>query len=561
MLACLQIENVAVIEKAEARFGPGLNVLTGETGAGKSILIDSINAILGNRASRDLVRTGAAKACIRASFEAVPAAVRAQLEKAGYEAADELLLYREISAEGKSSCRINGMPATAAVVREICGGLINIHGQHDSQSLTNPARHLALLDAYAQNRAEHKTYYEAYRELVLVKRQADALSMDEAEKQRRIETLRFTLEEIESASLSAGEEEQLISRRQVAAHAATILEQLAAAHAAIGGGDDFSGAADLLGDAVGALGQAAGLDPELVPASERLSELYYAARELSGELADRLEGYEFDPGELDAIEERLDLIYRLKQKYGGSVEEILKTGQEAREELERIESSAETLAALNAQKRRLFEKAKALAEALTQTRLAAFEALNRQITQALAFLNMPGIRFTLQHSRGPLASAGQDTVEFYISANPGEAPKPLARIASGGELSRIMLAIKSALAEKDAIPTIIYDEIDTGVSGLAAGRIGETLRKTAQGHQVLCITHTAQIAALADSHLLIQKNVEGQRTYTEIHPLDTDGRIEALARIISGDHVTELSLANAREMLGLAGKGEAGAGG
>ena len=298
-----------------------------------------------------------------------------------------------------------------------------------------------------------------------------------------------------------------------------------------------------------------------MPASERLSELYYAARELSGELADRLEGYEFDPGELDAIEERLDLIYRLKQKYGGSVEEILKTGQEAREELERIESSAETLAALNAQKRRLFEKAKALAEALTQTRLAAFEALNRQITQALAFLNMPGIRFTLQHSRGPLASAGQDTVEFYISANPGEAPKPLARIASGGELSRIMLAIKSALAEKDAIPTIIYDEIDTGVSGLAAGRIGETLRKTAQGHQVLCITHTAQIAALADSHLLIQKNVEGQRTYTEIHPLDTDGRIEALARIISGDHVTELSLANAREMLGLAGKGEAGAGG
>lgn len=554
MLACLQIENVAVIEKAEARFGPGLNVLTGETGAGKSILIDSINAILGNRASRELVRTGAAKAYIRATFDGVPAAVQAQLEKAGYEASEELLLYREISAEGKSSCRINGMPATAAVVREICGGLINIHGQHDSQSLTNPAKHLGLLDAYAQNRAEHAAYYEAYRELVKVKRQVNALAMDEEEKQRRIESLRFRVDEIDSARLTPGEEEQLAARKQVASHAVTILDRLSAAHAAIGGGDDYSGAADLLGDAVGALEQAAGLDAELQAASEKLNELYYTARDLAGELAGRLESYEFDPGELDAIEERLDMIYRLKSKYGGSVEEILAAGEKAREELEQIESSEETLARLNRQMRQLFGKAKQLAEALTKTRLDAFEALNRQITEALAFLNMPGIRFTLQHSRGPLASAGQDTVEFYISANPGEAPKPLARIASGGELSRIMLAIKSALAEKDAIPTIIYDEIDTGVSGLAASRIGETLRKTAKGHQILCITHTAQIAALADNHLLIQKNVEQQRTYTEIHPLDTEGRIAALARIISGDHVTELSLANAREMLGLAAK-------
>ncbi len=557
MLACLQIENVAVIEKAEARFGPGLNVLTGETGAGKSILIDSINAILGNRASRDLVRTGASKACIRASFEQLPDSVRAQLEKAGYEASDELMLYREISAEGKSSCRINGMPATAAVVREICGGLINIHGQHDSQSLTNPAKHLGLLDAYAQNRAEYAAYHAAYRELIQVKRQADALAMDEAEKERKIEQLRFTIDEIDSARLVPGEEEQLSARKQVATHAAAILDQLTAAHAAIGGGDDYSGAADLLGDAVGALEQASQLDATLRPASERLNDLYYTARELSTELADRLEGYDLDPGELDAIEERLDLIYRLKRKYGTSVEEILAAGEQARQELETIEASDETLARLNQQKRQLFDKAKKLAEALTKTRLDAFEALNRQITEALAFLNMPGIRFTLQHSRGPLASAGQDTVEFYISANPGEAPKPLAKIASGGELSRIMLAIKSALAEKDAIPTIIYDEIDTGVSGLAASRIGETLRKTAKGHQILCITHTAQIAALADQHLLIQKNVEEARTYTEIHPLDTEGRTAALARIISGDHVTELSLANAREMLRLAGTEQA----
>lgn len=551
MLTSIKIENVAVIEKAEAHFSAGLNVLTGETGAGKSILIDSINAILGNRASRDLVRTGASKACIWATFEQVPLSVQQLLEQTGYEADDNLLLYREISASGKSSCRINGMPATAAVVRDICGGLINIHGQHDSQSLTNPSKHLALLDAYAQNRAEYDAYHKMYRKLVAVKREADALRMDETEKQRKIEMLRFQINEIDAAQLVDGEEEQLLARRRVAAGAQTIIAQLSAAHTALNGGDDFSGAADLLGNASSAIEQAAQLDENLQAVSERLSELYYTARELASDLADQTEQYDFDSGELDAIEERLDLIYRLKQKYASDVAGILEFGEKARAELEKIEFSDERLEALDRQKRELFAKTRELAEILTQTRLNAFEALNQQITKELAFLNMPGIRFALQHSRGPLASAGQDTVEFYISANPGEAPKPLAKIASGGELSRIMLAIKSALAEKDAIPTVIYDEIDTGVSGLAAGRIGETLRRTSKGRQVLCITHTAQIAALADSHLLIQKNVEGQRTYTEIHPLDKEGRIQELARIISGDHITELSLANAKEMLEL----------
>lgn len=550
MLKDLKIENVAVIEKAQAQFTAGLNVLTGETGAGKSILIDSINAILGNRASRDLVRTGAAKACIWATFTGLPGAVKRQLEEAGYEAGDELLLYREISAEGKSNCRVNGMPATAAMLRDLSAGLINIHGQHDSQSLTNPAKHLALLDTYAQNQAQYTAYRQAYKQLIAVKRQTDALSMDEAEKQRRTELLRFQLDEIDAAALQPGEEEQLAARRQVVSHAQAILEQVSAAHGALTGGDEFGGAADLLGAASGSLESAAALDESLKESSERLSELYYTARELAADLADRLETYGFDPAELDRLEERLDAIYRLKQKYGGSVEEVLAYAEKARAELEGIERADETLAALSEQKRLLYGQARNAAEALTGIRLAAFEAMEKQLVEACTFLNMPGVRFTLQHSRGPLAGTGQDTVEFYISANPGEAPKPLAKIASGGELSRIMLALKSALAEKDDIPTIIYDEIDTGVSGLAAGRIGQKLRQTARGRQVICITHTAQIAAQADSQLLIQKNVQAERTYTEIFPLDEEGRVREVARIISGDQITELSLANAREMLG-----------
>lgn len=477
MLKDLKIENVAVIEKAQAQFTAGLNILTGETGAGKSILIDSINAILGNRASRDLVRTGAAKACIWATFTGLPGAVKRQLEEAGYEAGDELLLYREISAEGKSNCRVNGMPATAAMLRDLSAGLINIHGQHDSQSLTNPAKHLALLDTYAQNQAQYTAYRQAYKQLIAVKRQADALSMDEAEKQRRTELLRFQLDEIDAAALQPGEEEQLAARRQVVSHAQAILEQVSAAHGALTGGDEFGGAADLLGAASGSLESAAALDESLKESSERLSELYYTARELAADLADRLETYGFDPAELDRLEERLDAIYRLKQKYGGSVEEVLAYAEKARAELEGIERADETLAALSEQKRLLYGQARNAAEALTGIRLAAFEAMEKQLVEACTFLNMPGVRFTLQHSRGPLAGTGQDTVEFYISANPGEAPKPLAKIASGGELSRIMLALKSALAEKDDIPTIFttrstpaFRAWRRGGSGKSSGR-------------------------------------------------------------------------------------------
>ena len=549
MLSSLQIENVAVIQKAEVHFEPGLNVLTGETGAGKSILIDSINAILGNRTSKDLVRTGAAKAVIRAAFEQVPPAVLDKLEQSGYERSEALLLSREITAEGKSSCRINGMPATAAILRELCGGLININGQHDSVGLLNPAHHLDILDDYAQNRTVFQEYYTLYRELVRVKRELDALITDEAEKQRKIDLLQYQVQEIEDAGLTAGEEQTLENRRKVLSNASAIRDRLAQSYALLSGSDDAAGAVDLLGEASNAVDATAQLDPALTAAAGQLLDLYYNAKDVAADLIGRLDAYDTNDAELDEVEQRLDLLYRLKRKYGSTVEDVIAFGQKAREELDSIQHSQQRHDALQAEKLRLYAKAREKAETLTQTRLKAFEELNTRISGTLDFLNMPGVRMTLRHTRGPLASHGQDSIEFYISTNPGEAPKPLAKIASGGELSRITLAIKNAMADKDAVPTVIYDEIDSGVSGKAAGRIGEVLRQSAQGHQILCITHTAQIAALADCHLLIQKNVSNERTYTEIHPLDENGRVEALARLISGDHVTELSRANAREML------------
>ena len=550
MLSSLQIENVAVIQKANVHFEKGLNVLTGETGAGKSILIDSINAILGNRTSKDLVRTGAAKAVIRAAFEDVPPAVLDSLEKAGYERSEALLLSREITAEGKSTCRINGMPATAAVLRELCGGLININGQHDSVGLLNPARHEGILDAYAQNSAEYQAYYAIYRELVSVKKALDAMITDESEKQRRIDLLSYQVQEIDDAGLTAGEEQTLESRRKVLANASTIRDRIAQCYALLSGGDEAPGAVDLLGEASNAVDAAAQLDGELSAGAGQLLDLYYTAKDVAADLIGRLDAYDTNDAELDEIEQRIDLIYKLRRKYGDTVEDILAFGERARKELEMIQSSQERVEHLQKEQRRLYTLAREKAEALTQTRLKAFDELNKRISGTLDFLNMPGVRMTLRHSRGPLASHGQDSIEFYISTNPGEAPKPLAKIASGGELSRITLAIKNAMADKDAVPTVIYDEIDSGVSGKAASRIGEVLRQSAEGHQILCITHTAQIAALADCHLLIQKNITNERTYTEIHPLDENGREEALARLISGDHVTELSLANAREMLG-----------
>ena len=403
MLSSLQIENVAVIQKANVHFEKGMNVLTGETGAGKSILIDSINAILGNRTSKDLVRTGAAKAVIRAAFEQVPPAVLDKLEQSGYERSEALLLSREITAEGKSTCRINGMPATAAILRELCGGLININGQHDSVGLLNPARHEGILDAYAQNGAVYQEYYAVYRELIKVKKELDAIITDEGEKQRKIDLLSYQVQEIEDASLTAGEEETLAARRKVLANASTIRERISQSYALLSGGDDAPGAVDLLGEASNAIDGAAQLDSGLSAAAGQLLDLYYTAKDLSADLIGRLEGYETNDAELDEIEQRMDLIYKLKRKYGDTVEDIIAFGQQAREELDRIQFSQERTEHLQAEKHRLYVLARDKAEVLTQTRLKAFEELNRRISGTLDFLNMPGVRMTLRHTRGPVS--------------------------------------------------------------------------------------------------------------------------------------------------------------
>lgn len=549
MLREIMIENVAVIEKASVQFGAGLNVLSGETGAGKSILIDSINAILGNRTSRELVRSHTPKARIRAVFTGLDAGVLKKLEAAGYEASEELLLYREISADGKSVCRINGLPATAAVVREICAGLIAIHGQHDNQSLMDPSTHLGVLDAFAQSQQAHTRYYAVYKDLCQVKRRIDALNIDEDAKDRRAAELRDTMEELELAQLSPGEEEELLRRQKLMQNAARLSEGLSAAYMALNGEDELPGAAGLLGEAEASVAALAPLGAGTAALGERIRELYYNCRDAASEIADMLSQMEFDAGEQAQLEQRLDVLYRLRQKYGRDEAGLLALLEEAKQELAGIEHAGEELEKLYDRQAALYEKAKALADELTALRLSAYARFEKQLTQALGFLNMPGIRFALKHHTGALGPTGQDTVEFYISTNPGEEPKPLAKIASGGELSRIMLAVKSALAEKDALGTVIYDEIDTGVSGLAAGRIGEMLHKTAGGRQVICITHTAQIAAQADTHLLIEKTVHDGRTYTQIRALDIPGRQQELARMISGDKVTPIALENAREML------------
>ncbi|WP_312104261.1 DNA repair protein RecN [Pygmaiobacter massiliensis] len=552
MLNELTIENVAVIEKVCVRFDQGLNALTGETGAGKSILIDSINAILGNRTSRDLVRNGAEKAAIWASFTDLPQSVQKKLADTGYaQEEDELLLYREIHTDGKTSCRINGRPATATLLRELSADLINIHGQHDNQVLLCPEKHLAVLDAYAQNENLRTDYYASYVVLRDIVRQIKALSMDEEEKQRRMELLRYEVDEIDAAALTDGEEETLMEQRNRIRNAQKILDALGIAYGALQG-EETRGGIDILGDAVQSIEEITPLSAEYKALSEKLNEVYYAAQDAAENIKSLLDEFDFDAADLDATEERLDLIYKLKRKYGDSISAILAYGEKAREELDTISFSEEKLEKLSAQRKIAFAEAKEKAEALTRNRKEAFLRFTEQITESLRFLNMPGIVLELAYQESKIGPTGHDVVEFLISTNPGEKPKPLAKIASGGELSRIMLAIKSAMADNDHIGTIIYDEIDTGVSGLAAGRIGKKLKETAGGHQVICVTHTAQIAAQADHHLLIQKSVSGDRTFTEIYSLSPDARISELARIISGDQITELALANAKEMLEMA---------
>lgn len=462
MLCEITIENVAVIEKATACFSEGFTVLTGETGAGKSILIDSINAILGNRTSRDIVRSGAPKASIWARFENVPREVNSRLEAAGYPAEDELLLYREITTDGKSTCRINGMPATAAMLKDVCGGLVGIHGQHDNQSLMNPAKHLDLLDIFAKNEAILAQYAEEYHQLEAMKREIRALSMNESEKSRKLDLLRYEAEEIESAELKEDEEELLTESRERVRHAQSILQGMNNAYYALSGGDDETGAATLLADAAREITEAAAFAPELARYADSLQEIYYSVSEMASDIQSGIADFEFEDYSLEEIEQRLDTIYRLKQKYGSTLADVIRYGEKARQQLEEIEFSDEKLANLEQKEKQQTQKVKNLADKLSENRKNAFDRLNKDIAGALDFLNMPGITMALHHNEIDCGPKGQDEMEFYIATNPGEAPKPLAKIASGGELARIMLALKSAMADRDDLPTVIYDEIEIG---------------------------------------------------------------------------------------------------
>ena len=543
MLSELYIKNLAVIEKTNICFEPGLNVFTGETGAGKSIVIDAINAILGQRTSKDIVRTGEDKAVINAVFTELDADVLKTLDDYGYEAEDGvLMIQREISADGKSSARICGSPVTASVLREVGSHLINIHGQHDNQVLLQPEKHLSILDAFGSVEAEKEAYYASYRKLVQLKKEISQIDTDESEKERKADLLRYQIQEIKGAELQPGEEETLENDKKALLNYSNILESLQNAYASLFGNDDMIGAAD-------GLSEAAQYDGNIGELSEKLTDLSYQLGDVAQEVSSLLQNMEYDPRQLDDIEERLNLLFKLKRKYGDSVEKIQEYLAIAQEELEGIELSDERLTELKAQEQQELMLARELAEQLSVRRREAAERLVMQITSELQFLDMPNVKLTVDFKKTPLRVNGKDEVEFFISTNPGEPPKPISKIASGGELSRIMLAIKNALADKDNVPTLIFDEVDTGISGRAAQKVGLKLKSVAKNRQVVCVTHLAQIAALGDNHFLIRKDFTEDKTYTNVHKLDFEGRKQEIARIIGTDQITDLTLKNAEEML------------
>lgn len=554
MLSGLYIENIAVIERAELEFHAGFNVLTGETGAGKSMIIDALNAVLGERVSRDLVRTGTDGARVTAVFEALPEGVLRELEKAGYAPEEDgtLLIQRTIAADGKGQSRIGGRPATVTLLREIGRMLVNMHGQHENQALLAVERHLEYLDRLGNLAPLRERYAESYHRYCALRRELRRLDTDEDAKQRRTELLRFQTDEIESAALQPGEEESLRQRRDFFRNSERILSALEQAQQALSGDDEEDGAVTRVSVGAEALSAAAALWQELEPLSERVQALSYELQECGAELRTAAENMGFDGAERDEVEARLALIRRLTTKYGGSVEEVLAFAEACRQELSGIEHSEERqnelMRELDAEEEQMLRHA----EALTQARRQTAQQFEQRVTAELAFLDMPRVTLSVSLEPTALTASGADRVEFRISANPGEPPKSIAKIASGGELSRIMLAIKSVMADTDDIDTLVFDEIDTGISGRAAQKVGLKLRETAsssvRARQILCVTHLAQIAAMGHHHLLIEKQVRDGRTYTEVRPLDREGRRRELARIISGE-VTEASLQAAEEML------------
>ncbi len=551
MLSQLYIKNIAVISKASIDFTNGLNVFTGETGAGKTILIHAINAVLGERASKDLIRTGESKAEISALFTALGPETLTAFEEAGYEAEDDgsILLSREISAEGKTVCRINGRPATVSILRRVSSFLINIHGQHDNQQLLSSQKHLAFIDSYGSLEPEIASYREAYRAWKKAQQELLELNTDESEKARRMDLLQYQIAEIQEAELEPGEDEELENQRRLLQNSVTVVQALSGSLAVLDGSDDMPGLMDQFRELSDNMQDAAKYMEDAVETEERLSDLYYELEGLSGDIRRLLDNFDCDASRLDEIEERLDLIYNLKKKYGSEIPEILEFCEKAQEELERIETSGERAAFLEKETVRLQKEAQKQAGILTKARQKAADAFVKAVSMELVFLDMPSVRLSVHMEPKELGPDGGDAVELMIAANVGEAEKSLSKIASGGELSRIMLSIKNVMADRDKVGTMIFDEVDTGVSGRAAQKIGKKLAQVAENRQVIVVTHLAQVAAYAKNHLLISKKTDGQRTFTSITALEREKRVQELARITAGENISELALEHADEML------------
>lgn len=548
MLELLHIENIAIIEAADIEFAPGFNALTGETGAGKSIVIDSLSAVLGQRTSRELIRTGAEKAFVSAAFSGMAPELTEELGIQP-EADGTLLLQREIQTDGKNVCRVNGRPVTVGQLRALGARLLNIHGQHDGQQLLDEEQHIVYLDSFGRVESLAITYAEKYKNFTDIRRQIGALQMDEAEKARRVDTLQYQIEELRRAKLKPGEEEELTARRGMLRNAEKFLDAVAGADYALNGDDSGGGALSALRQAQDALSGVRHLDDAFGQLYERLGEAYSEVYDIAATVEDKRGELDVSPGELDRVESRMDLLYRLKKKYGATVEDMLDYQARCEAELAQIEDAGDTLARLEQALSKAEKEARQAAQALSDARKAAAEQLTSQILAELQQLDMGKIRFAVDFAEKPLDSDGMDTVRFLMSANVGEELRPIHKIASGGELARIMLAMKNVLSEQDHVGTMVFDEVDTGVSGRAAQKVAEKMARISRRKQVLCVTHLPQLAAMADTHFSVEKGERGGRTYTEVRRLDREQRRRELARLTGGSHVSQTMLDGAEELL------------
>ena len=551
MLKTLVIENIAVIKKAQIEFTSGLNVLTGETGAGKSIVVDSINAILGERTSRELVRADSDNAFVNAYFEDINDDVKLKLNEYDIPIEEDgtLLLSRKISAGGKSVCRVNGLPVTVGILKDIGTHLVNIHGQHDSQALLNPDFHYKFVDAYADCDELLAEYKESFKSFLNIRRQLKSLTSDADERDKQSEILDYQIKELRDADIKVGEWEELKHRKSVILNSQAILNALNTLLGAVNGDDENQGIQSVLSSSDKEITALLDADSQLKPIIEKLDSAEDLLESIKDLISDKMESLDFQPDELDKIEERLDILYTFSNKYGETEQDMLYYLADAERKRALFDNSEQDLERLNAEYDSSLEKTQSLALKLSEVRRKAAEKLGDEICSQLEFLDMPGVKFVTQFSKGNLSSSGVDKIEFLIRTNPGEEPKPLAKIASGGELSRIMLAIKSIIAKSDSIATLIFDEIDTGVSGKASRKIGLKLKEVGKNAQVICVTHSAQIASAADSHFLIKKEYTDNAAFTQIMPLDFEGRKYELARIMGGLNVTESLLKSAEEML------------